>query len=523
MPAVGGELAQHRGVDGQVRRAVAERHAFEQGGVGVEHRRGDRRVVGVDRLLERLEVEVRGAGLDEHLGRRAPDHHDTVDTLLVAEAVDVGADRLEHRPLVDRGQDVGGVDVLDVGAVERRRHRPDVAQGLGDLLDVPAALEHAGALGGHVGVVGERVPRTEHDVVESGERHEVADQRRPVVGALAEADRVHQRQRADRLGEAALDELDPGDQRRGDGAEADGEDAEAAVGRGDGRGWWGCHARKVRCRPATPYHARRDCGLRSLMDGTALRDEIVAGLRAEIEAAGSPPVCLATVLVGDDGPSERYVRSKQRFAAAAGMQSRHVALPATATQGEVEAAVTELAADPAVHGILVQLPLPDGLDADAVIGLIPVDKDVDGLTDRSLGRLVRGEPGLVPCTPLGVMRLLERYDVPIAGRRAVVVGRSTLVGLPVALLLARKGIDATVTMAHSRTSDLAAVCREADILVAAAGQARMITADHVKPGAAVIDVGVSRTEERAASATSTSTRCARSPGGSPRCPAAPDR
>ena len=206
-------------------------------------------------------------------------------------------------------------------------------------------------------------------------------------------------------------------------------------------------------------------------------------------------MCLATVLVGDDRPSERYVRSKQRLAEAAGMQSRHVALPATVSQGEVEAAVAELAADPAVHGILVQLPLPDGLDAHAVLSRMPVDKDVDGLTDRSLGRLVRGEPGLVPCTPLGVMRLLERYEVPIAGRRAVVVGRSTLVGLPAALLLARKGVDATVTIAHSRTPDLAAVCREADIVVAAAGQARMITAEHVKPGAAVIDVGISRTED----------------------------
>jgi methylenetetrahydrofolate dehydrogenase (NADP+) / methenyltetrahydrofolate cyclohydrolase len=231
-----------------------------------------------------------------------------------------------------------------------------------------------------------------------------------------------------------------------------------------------------------------------VMDGTALRDEIVAALRAEIESAGSPPVCLATVLVGDDGPSERYVRSKQRFATEAGMMSRHVGLPATTSQDELEAAVGELAADPSVHGILVQLPLPAGLDADAVITRVPVDKDLDGLTDRSLGRLVRGEPGLVPCTPLGVMRLLERYDVPIAGSRAVVVGRSTLVGQPAALLLARKGTDATVTIAHSKTRGLAAVCREADILVAAAGQARMITAEHVKPGAAVIDVGISRTE-----------------------------
>ena len=233
----------------------------------------------------------------------------------------------------------------------------------------------------------------------------------------------------------------------------------------------------------------------TIMDGIALRDEIVAEVRDSIAAAGSPPVCLATLLVGDDAPSQRYVRTKHRQAEAAGMRSRNVELPATASQGQVEAAVLELAADPDVHGILVQLPLPEGLDADGVLALVPVEKDVDGLTDRSLGRLVRGERGLVPCTPLGVMRLLERYDVPISGRRAVVVGRSTLVGLPMALLLARKGVDATVTVAHSRTPDLAAVCREADILVAAAGQARMITADHVKPGAAVIDVGVSRTDE----------------------------
>ena len=142
----------------------------------------------------------------------------------------------------------------------------------------------------------------------------------------------------------------------------------------------------------------------------------------------------------------------------------------------------------------MQLPLPDGLDTDAVLGLVPPDKDVDGLTELSMGRLVRGVPGLVPCTPLGVMRLLERYGVETRGRRAVIVGRSTLVGLPLALLLARKGVDATVTIAHSRTPDLAALCREADILVGAAGQARMLTAAHVKPGAAVVDVGVSRTE-----------------------------
>jgi methylenetetrahydrofolate dehydrogenase (NADP+)/methenyltetrahydrofolate cyclohydrolase len=200
------------------------------------------------------------------------------------------------------------------------------------------------------------------------------------------------------------------------------------------------------------------------------------------------------VLVGADKPSQIYVRMKHKKLGEAGMVSKGVELPEASTQAEVEAAVAELVADPTVHGILVQLPLPDHLDPEPVLALVPPAKDVDGLTERSMGRLVRGLPGHVPCTPLGVMRLLERYDVEISHRRAVVVGRSTLVGLPQVLLLGRKGVDATVTLAHSRTDDLAGVCREADIIVAAAGQAHMITADHVKPGAAVIDVGVSRSE-----------------------------
>jgi methylenetetrahydrofolate dehydrogenase (NADP+)/methenyltetrahydrofolate cyclohydrolase len=231
-----------------------------------------------------------------------------------------------------------------------------------------------------------------------------------------------------------------------------------------------------------------------VMDGNALRDEIVAGLAQQIAAAGSPEVCLATVLVGDDGPSQRYVKSKHKKAAEAGMVSRHRGLDSGATQAEVEAVVGELADDPTVHGILVQLPLPDGLDPEPVLDLVPAEKDVDGLTERSMGRLVRNRPGLVSCTPLGVMRLLEKYNVPTSGKRAVVIGRSTLVGLPLSLLLNRKGADATVTMAHSRTADMAGVVSEADIVIGAAGQARMITADMIKPGAAVIDVGVSRTE-----------------------------
>jgi methylenetetrahydrofolate dehydrogenase (NADP+)/methenyltetrahydrofolate cyclohydrolase len=231
-----------------------------------------------------------------------------------------------------------------------------------------------------------------------------------------------------------------------------------------------------------------------VMDGNALRDEIVADIRRRIDAAGSPPICLATVLVGDDAPSQRYVKMKHAKAAEAGLVSKHVDLPATASQDDVERAVRELAASSDVHGILVQLPLPEGLDPEPVLDLIPPEKDVDGLTERSMGRLLRGRPGLVGCTPLGVMRLLERYDIPTSGKRAVVIGRSTLVGLPLSLLLARKGVDATVTMAHSRTADMADVVRQADIVVGAAGQARMITADMVKPGATVIDVGVSRTE-----------------------------
>lgn len=231
-----------------------------------------------------------------------------------------------------------------------------------------------------------------------------------------------------------------------------------------------------------------------LMDGNALRDEIIAGLRVTVEAAGSPPVCLATVLVGNDGPSQRYVASKHKKAVEAGLVARHVDLPETATQDEVEAAVRELTEDASVHGVLVQLPLPEGLDPEPVLDLIPPEKDVDGLTERSMGRLVRNRPGLVGCTPLGVMRLLEKYEVPTSGARAVVIGRSTLVGLPLSLLLNRKGADATVTMAHSRTADMSAVVREADIVIGAAGQAGMITGDMIKPGAAVIDVGVSRTE-----------------------------
>jgi len=232
-----------------------------------------------------------------------------------------------------------------------------------------------------------------------------------------------------------------------------------------------------------------------LMDGNRLRDELVVDLNRRITGMGGPHVCLATVLVGEDKPSQIYIRNKRRKAEEAGMVSKHVELPADATQDDVESAVRDLAVDPGVHGILVQLPLPDGLDEERVLDLLPPEKDVDGLTERSMGRLVRGRDGHVPCTPLGVMRLLERYGVETSGKRAVVIGRSTLVGLPQVLLLGRKGCDATPALAHSRSGDLAGICREADIIVAAVGVAGLVTADFVKPGAAVLDVGISRTAD----------------------------
>lgn len=245
--------------------------------------------------------------------------------------------------------------------------------------------------------------------------------------------------------------------------------------------------------PAGEYE--RTPGGAILMDGNRLRDEIVARLNERITALGNPHICLATVLVGDDKPSQIYVRSKRKKADEAGMVSRHVELAADISQADLEAAVSELANDPDVHGILVQLPLPDGLDAERVLDLLPAEKDVDGLTERSMGRLVRGRDGHVPCTPLGVMALIERYGVETNGKSAVVIGRSTLVGLPQVLLLGRKGCDATPTLAHSRSGDLAAICRQADIIVAAVGVAGLVTAEFVKPGAAVLDVGISRTAE----------------------------
>lgn len=230
------------------------------------------------------------------------------------------------------------------------------------------------------------------------------------------------------------------------------------------------------------------------LDGAPARDAILSSLIARLQAAGNPSITLATVLVGDDAPSHTYVASKRRTAQSIGLVSDHTELPAGTGQAELEAVVAALAARADVHGILVQLPLPAHLDTERVLQLIPAEKDVDGLTTASMGRLMRGLPGHVSCTPLGVLRLLQHHGIPTAGRHAVVVGRSTLVGLPLSVLLARRGIDCTVTLAHSRSNDLEGICRTADILVSATGAAGSITDRHVAPGAVVVDVGISRTE-----------------------------
>lgn len=231
-----------------------------------------------------------------------------------------------------------------------------------------------------------------------------------------------------------------------------------------------------------------------VLAGAPVRDAILARLKDRIIKAGSPHIALATVLVGDDAPSRKYVASKHSTAQSIGIESVQVELGATCTQVELEEHVSRLAHDSHVHGILVQLPLPGHLDTEAVLSLIPAEKDVDGLTESSLGRLMRDVPGHIGCTPLGVLRLLQHYGIETAGKHAVVVGRSTLVGLPLSVLLARKGIDATVTLAHSRTTNLEEICRSADIVISATGVARSITDKHISPGATAIDVGISRTE-----------------------------
>jgi methylenetetrahydrofolate dehydrogenase (NADP+) / methenyltetrahydrofolate cyclohydrolase len=233
-----------------------------------------------------------------------------------------------------------------------------------------------------------------------------------------------------------------------------------------------------------------------LIDGKAIAQQVRAEIAADVAewtAAGHPPPGLATVLVGDDPASAVYVGGKQRASEEAGIAGFDHRLPHDASHAEVERLLLKLNDDPSVSGILLQLPTPPQVDGPALTELIEPAKDVDGLTPVSAGLLAKGLPGLRPCTPAGVMELLRRHDVELQGAEAVVVGRSDLVGKPLAALLL--AAHATVTVCHSRTQDLADVCRRADVLVAAVGRARMVQGDWVQPGGVVIDVGINRTED----------------------------
>jgi methylenetetrahydrofolate dehydrogenase (NADP+)/methenyltetrahydrofolate cyclohydrolase len=226
------------------------------------------------------------------------------------------------------------------------------------------------------------------------------------------------------------------------------------------------------------------------MDGKALAERVRAEVKAEAEKLGE--LGLATVLVGDDAASEIYIRRKHEAANEVGIESLDIRLPASTTQEALEARVAELNGDSSVHGILVQLPLPDQLDEEAVIDAIDPLKDVDGLHPTNAGRLCLGRPRLVPATPVGIMALLAAYDIELDGATAVVIGRSNIVGKPVAQLLLRQ--HATVIMCHSHTRDLERETLDADVLVVAAGHAALVTPDMVKHGSTVIDVGMNRTE-----------------------------
>src|SRR5229473_3676251 len=235
----------------------------------------------------------------------------------------------------------------------------------------------------------------------------------------------------------------------------------------------------------------------TILDGNRVRDEIKDECRPRVErliARGRPPG-LAVVLVGHDPASEIYVRSKVKTSHELGIHGESITPPESITTQELLAIVDELNRRPEIDGILVQMPLPPQVDAKRVLLAVSPDKDVDGFHPCNVGNLVTGRPGPRSCTPAGIIELLKRYRIPIAGKRAVVVGRSDIVGKPMALMLLHE--NATVTICHSKTPDLAGVCREADILVAAIGRAALITADYIKPGATVIDVGMNRLDKRA--------------------------
>ena len=260
-----------------------------------------------------------------------------------------------------------------------------------------------------------------------------------------------------------------------------------------------------------------------IIDGKALAAQVRATLKPAVEALaarGARPG-LAAVVVGDNPASHIYLRNKVRACEETGVRSELHELPADVAEAAVLERIAALNGDARVHGILVQLPLPRGVNAERVLAAVSPAKDVDGFHAHNLGLLLRGTPRFVPCTPAGIMRLLEHAAVPLAGRHAVVIGRSSIVGKPLALLLLQN--DATVTICHSKTAHLAALARQADVLVAAAGEPRLVGADMVKPGACVVDVGIHRGGDGKLVATSMPRRSRNAPAGSPRCRVASGR
>lgn len=235
-----------------------------------------------------------------------------------------------------------------------------------------------------------------------------------------------------------------------------------------------------------------------LLDGDKLAERLRGEMKedaAQLKARGIQPK-MATVLVGDDPASASYVARKHTDCAEIGIAVEDMRLPATITSDELLAAIAALNADPSVHGFMVQLPLPAGLDEAAMLEAVRPDKDIDGLHPINLGRLVAGQPGFLPCTPAAILTLLQVYDIPLTGAEVAIIGRGSLVGRPLAMLLSQRGIDATVTLLHSQSHDLAAATRRADIVISAAGVPDLITPDMVKPGAAVIGVGISYVDGR---------------------------
>ena len=227
-----------------------------------------------------------------------------------------------------------------------------------------------------------------------------------------------------------------------------------------------------------------------ILDGRFVTQEIQSSIKKKIDDSGSE-ITLATVLVGNDKPSQLYVNNKHKQATASSIKSMHVNLPGNISQSELEQKISELGNDTTINGILIQMPLPKGLNEDSVIEMIPTNKDVDGLKEQNLGKLIVGNDVLRPCTPLGVMRLIEYYNLETSGKKALVIGRSRLVGMPQVIMFGSKGIDCTVTLAHSRTKNLDDLISKSEIVVPAIGVPGIINSKNVKKDAILLDVGIS--------------------------------